>query len=65
MANLQLENQRLRELLWQMVKASGRMLDNWAERDNDGKKALWQELHTKGAEANEYLQSTSSVVGNR
>jgi hypothetical protein len=60
--NNEIENQKLRASLWEMVIAAGRMLDNWSEGDEAVKKELWGELHSKGAEARELLESLGSKV---
>lgn len=54
---IQEENKQLKELLWRVVKAQGRMQDRWAEGDDAVKKEIWQNLHNEGMAAREFLDS--------
>jgi hypothetical protein len=60
--SIQEENKRLRTHLWELVKAQGRMLERWADGDGMVQKETWQELHSIGNAAREYLESIGSKV---
>jgi len=60
--NIEQQNKELRYHLWQMIETQGKMLDRWADGDGMVQKELWQQLHTKGSGAREYLESIGSKI---
>lgn len=47
----------VKRALWRLVRAQGRMLDNWAEGDKQVQKSLWRELHAAGQEVRDILEN--------
>lgn len=60
--NKEQENLKFKEHLWALIYAQGRMIDRWSDGDDAVKKELWGELHSKGAQAREYLESIGSKI---
>ena len=55
--NMTHSDNELLAVLRNLSRAQGRMLDNWADYDEAGKKILWQELHSAGQKARDLIDS--------
>lgn len=62
MTELEKQNKQLKQQLWLLVLAQGRMLDKYSEGDDTVKQKLWTNLHSAGIQAREYLESIGSKV---
>jgi hypothetical protein len=51
---------KLHSLLTDMVYHQSRMVDKWADGDDNVKNKLWKNLHESGDEARKYLQENES-----
>lgn len=55
--DLRIQNIALKEHLWELVRAVGRLLDDkYSEGDAAVRQELWTAMHRTGDEAREYLQ---------
>lgn len=55
------KNKRLKRKAWDLVHAQSRMLEAWAESDDQGKAELWSDLHHKGEALREELERLPRV----
>lgn len=57
--HLQAKNSNLRDHLWALVHAVGRLLDDkYSEGDEKVRNQLWTDMHRTGDKAREYLQNS-------
>lgn len=60
--HLQAKNSNLRDHLWALVYAVGRLLDDkYSEGDEKVRNQLWTDMHRTGDKAREYLQNSETA----
>lgn len=60
--HLQAKNENLRDHLWKLVKAVGRLLDDkYSEGDEAMRQKLWTDMHNTADNAREYLQDSETA----